>query len=1118
MSIAEDTPTAAQTLQPEHLLRLLTEICSLSAAATDGAALTERACRSIHKYLPAALAWAGLIQAEDGRLVPTAGAGLPETGLASLKRELEQAGEDCLACAAIRQRRPIQAAGPGDIPQSEPLRLEAAERGLAAEAAFPFLADGIPLGALTLFLPRADDVRGDARLALEGLAGQVGYALRRIRSDEQRARRGRELDAIRDVTPQMLTSGDVQALLQTIVARAADILGASAGALFMTRPSERIVRCVVSLPSLPDYTGTELAYGDGAAGLVGESGEPLLIHDYSQWPGRSQTLEVGGELRSLLSVPLIARGDVRGVMHIGRVANQGPFAQEDLDFLMELAGQAATALEIADLMQKERRRGTELETLRRANLRLTSSLELQPVLETILEQAIQLVAADDAHIFLYDGERLSFGAALWAGDAQRQPWASPRPHGLTYTVARTGERIVVPNVDEHPLFQEWQWGGGIVGLPLRSGGQTRGVMTIAFKEPHDFGADELRLLESLGDQAAIALQNARLFHWTTAERKRVQLLFDIAQALNTALEVPEILQRATTVTTESLGGMFGEAFLFERATGRLRLRGLAGKDLSILQEYDARLQLNPGTGLVGWIAEHREAVIVPDVQQDPRWLHFDGVDDRIRTALGAPVLAGDDLLGVLVVFHQDVDAFPQDYLDLLVAIARQLGLALTGALRYELIQRRLAEMTAIQQVGQVIGRQLAMQDLLDEVVHQVGEMLGYPLVEILLVEGDALVQRARLGTSGEEPTQTLLHEGIVGRAVRANQPVFVPDVRQEPDYVAILASTQTEIAVPLRKGGVVFGVLNVESPQPGSLGEDDLRLLTLLADPISVAIENAALYEHLRQHADELERTVAERTAKLGVALDQARQADRFKSQFVSDVSHELRTPLSNIRLYLDLLTQGKDERFETYLDTLTRETDRLARLIDDLLTISRIDVGAASPHRSACDLNAIAEALVQDRLKLFAKKGLELKFNPDPGLRPTIGDERMLSQVVANLLTNALQYTPQGVVRVLTAERAGGGRTWSTIAVSDTGLGIPEAEQPRIFERFFRGESSRQVRAPGTGLGLAICAEIVERHGGMITLESEPGKGSRFTVWLPPVESRSRGEATSVASPFSIL
>jgi signal transduction histidine kinase len=129
-----------------------------------------------------------------------------------------------------------------------------------------------------------------------------------------------------------------------------------------------------------------------------------------------------------------------------------------------------------------------------------------------------------------------------------------------------------------------------------------------------------------------------------------------------------------------------------------------------------------------------------------------------------------------------------------------------------------------------------------------------------------------------------------------------------------------------------------------------------------------------------------------------------------------------------------------------------------------------------------------------------------------------MLSQVVANLLTNALQYTPRGGVLVSTARREDDGRIWCALSVRDTGLGIAPEEHPRIFERFYRGEGSRRVRAPGTGLGLAICSEIVERHGGKITLESQPGEGSCFTVWLPPHESTRPAASASAPSPFSIL
>lgn len=226
-------------------------------------------------------------------------------------------------------------------------------------------------------------------------------------------------------------------------------------------------------------------------------------------PGPLEEMLLAEGIRDFLSVPLIAQGHPVGLLSVG-AARSHSFSSEHAEIAQEVADQLAVAIQNARLLERERRRGAELEALRQASLHLTSSLEPKPVLEAVLEHALRLVVADDAHIFLYDGDQLTFGAALWAGELQQEPFAEPRPEGLTYTVARTGERMVVSNVDEHPLFQSWKWGGAILGLPLRVRDQVVGVMNIAFNRPHNFTEDELRLLELLADQAAIAIQNARL--------------------------------------------------------------------------------------------------------------------------------------------------------------------------------------------------------------------------------------------------------------------------------------------------------------------------------------------------------------------------------------------------------------------------------------------------------------------------------------------------------------------------------------------------------------------------------------------------------------------------------
>jgi signal transduction histidine kinase len=272
-----------------------------------------------------------------------------------------------------------------------------------------------------------------------------------------------------------------------------------------------------------------------------------------------------------------------------------------------------------------------------------------------------------------------------------------------------------------------------------------------------------------------------------------------------------------------------------------------------------------------------------------------------------------------------------------------------------------------------------------------------------------------------------------------------------------------------------------------------------MADQVSVALENAALYERLRQQAADLKQTVSSRTAELERALAQAQAADQLKTRFVADVSHELRTPLTNIRLYLDLLDKGRSEKFADYLETLHRETSRLIDLIEDLLTVSRLDAGTAEMDPTWIDLNSMAAGLVEDRRRLVARVDLTIEFQPQADLPLARADERMISQVVANLMTNAVNYTlPGGRITVRTDTIADGEKKWARLAVVDTGLGIPENEVPRLFERFFRGSASRTRGISGTGLGLAICKEILDRHGGRITASSQAGKGSTFTVWLP--------------------
>ncbi len=254
------------------------------------------------------------------------------------------------------------------------------------------------------------------------------------------------------------------------------------------------------------------------------------------------------------------------------------------------------------------------------------------------------------------------------------------------------------------------------------------------------------------------------------------------------------------------------------------------------------------------------------------------------------------------------------------------------------------------------------------------------------------------------------------------------------------------------------------------------------------------------------EREIKEKNRKLEILNDDLAEANEqhkklgeVKDKFVANVSHELRTPLTNIKLYHELANLQPD-RISEFLVILSRETDRLTDLIEDLLALSRFDQGVVRLNKSSFDLNELISELGEDRESLAVSKGLLLKINPKEGIPLVFADRNLIGQILSILLTNAFNYTPEkGTVSVSTCEREQDNRKWVGFVVRDTGMGIDPEELKTLFTRFYRGKVGRKSGVSGTGLGLSIAKEIVERHQGEIEVESNgvPGEGTTFKVWF---------------------
>lgn len=232
--------------------------------------------------------------------------------------------------------------------------------------------------------------------------------------------------------------------------------------------------------------------------------------------------------------------------------------------------------------------------------------------------------------------------------------------------------------------------------------------------------------------------------------------------------------------------------------------------------------------------------------------------------------------------------------------------------------------------------------------------------------------------------------------------------------------------------------------------------------------------------------------------ITRQKELDRMKDAFISDVSHELRTPITNINLYIELLKTAPVDRQKHYLAVVKDQSEVLTKLVEDILDLSRLTASKSRPVTYVLsNLNLLTEQVIQAYLPLAESAEVKLEFLPDPALPSIYAEQNQIARMITNLVTNAIRYTPKGEVKVCTI--ADGDRV--CLSVRDTGIGIDTQDLPHIFERFYRGRNVRQSEMHGTGLGLAIVKEIVDFHGGEIKVQSEPGKGSYFQVWLPVMQ-----------------
>jgi signal transduction histidine kinase len=482
---------------------------------------------------------------------------------------------------------------------------------------------------------------------------------------------------------------------------------------------------------------------------------------------------------------------------------------------------------------------------------------------------------------------------------------------------------------------------------------------------------------------------------------------------------------------------------------------------------------------------------------------FEKYGHHNHATIFGPISVHGERIGVLSASRQRAThspITPHEY-GLFTIFLDHAGIALQNARILESERKKSRRLSAVNEVARRMSSLMTSQDLLPFVVELLRETFQCYSVSVFLRPaatdapgtdtGSIVLAAAAGGEPGPMPAGTRLRlgqDGIVGWVAAAGEALLANDVRQEPRFLAYpgLPDTAAEVAMPIRWGERVVGVLDVQSRQRNDFDAFDVTTLQTLADQIGIALENARLYTE-----------AGERAATLAQANLQLAELDRMKSHFISMVSHELRTPLGLIKGYVGTLQRSDlqldSESRQEFLTVIEEEADNLADLVGNLLDASRLEAGTLALELHPTRLLPIVRKAVHDARERAPDYHFQLNA---PAELPLIAaDSRRLEQVLRNLLDNAVKYSPAGSAITVGSEAVDGG---VAIAIHDEGRGIAPEHLDRIFDTFYRVDQTDNRRGGGSGLGLAIAKGIVAGHGGRIWVESVPNAGSAFRVWLP--------------------
>jgi GAF domain-containing protein len=1089
----------------------------------------------------------GLHQLDRGRITLDAQHGLPPDEIAMLQREVFPLP---LSRASVTGRAILDRtiAHIRDIREDPDFRTPGLKtrRDYRTVLAVPLIREGTPIGALALWRPEVQPFT-DAEIGLvQTFADQAVIAIENVRLfTELQAKNADLTEALEQQTAtseilRVISSSptDLAPVFSTIVRSAVQLSGPGRGGLF--RFDGELLHLVAHHNQRPEALASLLRVYPMRAGRAQVSGRAILsraiveIEDVRNDPEYLQGMADEMELGSLLGVPMLrADGTPTGVIVINR-SEAGPFASGHVELLKTFANQAVIAIEnvrlFTELQASNRELTTALNTqtatsdILRAISR--SQTNVQPVFDAILGSAVRLLRAYSGMLTRIAGDQIELGALTSTddtGDAATrarlpQPLQSEDPHAQALrdrAPLNIADAHADPRVPEAERARARVRGyRSFVIVPMLHHDEAVGTIGVTRRDPGGFTDDEIALLKTFADQAVIAIENVRLFtELQEKNRALTQAHRQVTEALEQQTATSEILRVISASPTDVqpvfdaivqsavrlCNGVFGMVVRYDGHIARLVAHhNLPPEGLRALQRLFPGLPASdsaPGRALLS-----RTVVHVHDQANSEEFTPTVASAVGFRTNIAVPMLRDDQPIGAIAVARREVEPFSEAEIELLKIFADQAVIAIENVRLFTELETRTAalsrsvdQLTALGEVGRAVSSTLDLETVLTTIVSRAVELSGLDGGVVFEYDESAeeFVHRAATETGGalaeaRRSTRIRTGEGVVGRTALTLEPVQVPDITVPGAHESrlrenlIASGVRAVLAVPMVYEGRLIGSLVVSRNRPGDFPAETIELLRTFATQSALAIQNARLFHEIADKSRQLE------------------VASQHKSEFLANMSHELRTPLNAIIGFSEVLAQGMfgeiNEKQTEYLHDILESGRHLLSLINDILDLSKIEAGRMELELSDFDLpSAIENALILVRERA-SRRGIRLGSTIDERLGTICGDERKVKQVLLNLLSNALKFTPEGGQIDVAARQHDDG---AEVSVADTGIGIALTDQDAVFEEF-RQVGTADKKAEGTGLGLTLSRKFIELHGGRIWVTSQVGVGSTFTFTLP--------------------